>query len=83
MSYGVGRRCGTDLALLWLRHQSVATALIQPLAWEHPYAVGVVLKDKKKKKRIKNASKYGLTIMFIFLSMQYLDKKEIQGILSR
>ena len=28
-----------------------AVASIQPLAWELPYAVGVVLKSKKKKKR--------------------------------
>ena len=33
-----------DPALLWLWHKPVATALIGPLAWEHPYAVGVALK---------------------------------------
>ena len=44
MSCGVGLRCGSDVALLWLWHRSLAaTALIQPLAWEPPYAVGVVL----------------------------------------
>ena len=33
-----------DPALLWLWHKPVATALIGPLAWEPPYAVGMSLK---------------------------------------
>ena len=40
MSYGVGHRCGWDPMLLWLGHRLAATALIRPLAWEPPYAVG-------------------------------------------
>ena len=50
MSCGVGRRCSTDLALLWLWHRPVATAPIRPLAWELPYAAGVALEKKGKKK---------------------------------
>ena len=53
MSSGVGHRCGSDLALLWLWHRPVAVTRIQPLAWEPPYAMGAALKktkDKKKKK---------------------------------
>ena len=50
MSCGVGRRRGSDPMLLWLSHRMVAAALIQPLAWEPPYAVGMALKKKKKKK---------------------------------
>ena len=38
-----------DPALLWLWRGPVATAPIQPLAWEPPSAVGVALKSKKKK----------------------------------
>ena len=38
---------------MWLWCRPVATAPIQPLAWELPYAVGVALKSKKKKKKIK------------------------------
>ena len=38
-----------DLVLLWLWHRSAASALIQPLARELPYAVGVALKKKKKR----------------------------------
>ena len=45
MSYGVGRRCGSDLVLLW--HRLVAIALIRSLAWEPPYATGVALKRQK------------------------------------
>ena len=36
-----------DLALLWLWCRPVVIALIRPLAWEPPYAVGVALKKKK------------------------------------
>ena len=38
MSCGVGHRCGSDLALLWLWCRPAPAALIQPLAWELPYA---------------------------------------------
>ena len=57
MSCGVGCRRGLDLALLWLWCRPVATALILPLAWEPPYAVGTAQENgkmtkKKKKKRL-------------------------------
>ena len=39
-----------DPALLWLWCRPMTTALIQPLAWEPPYAAGVALKRLKKKK---------------------------------
>ena len=51
MSHGVGCRQGSDLALLWLWQRPAATALIQPLAWELPYASDAVLKRQKKKKK--------------------------------
>ena len=44
MSCGVGRRRSSDPALLWLWHRPEATAPIRPLAWEPPYATGMVLK---------------------------------------
>ena len=59
MRCGVGCRRGSDPALLWLWRRPVATATIQPLAWEPPYAAGAAQeiatttttkKDKKKKK---------------------------------
>ena len=52
MSFGVGCRRGSDLALLWLWQRPAATALIRPQAWEPPYAAGAALKkDQKKKKK--------------------------------
>ena len=38
VSYGVGRRRGSDPELLWLWRRPAATAPIRPLAWEPPYA---------------------------------------------
>ena len=51
LSCGVGHRQGSDLVLLWLWHRPMAIALIRPLAWEPPYAMGAALKKIKKKKR--------------------------------
>ena len=54
MSCGVGRRHGSDLALLWLWCRLAETAQIRPLDWEPPYVAGVALKgQKEKKKKIK------------------------------
>ena len=47
MSWGVGHRCSSDLAL-WLWYRLAAVALIQPLAWELPYASGVAIEKAKK-----------------------------------
>ena len=44
-------QCVKDLALLWLWRGPAATAPIRPLAWEPPYATGVVLKRQKEKKK--------------------------------
>ena len=58
MSCGVGHRCGSDMALLWLWRRPSATALIRTLAWEPPCAVGVALqKDKKQNKTKKKTTK--------------------------
>ena len=38
-----------DPSLLWLWCRLAATALIGPLAWEPPYAMGVALKKKPKR----------------------------------
>ena len=46
-------RCGLDPKLLWLWRRVAAAALIQLLAWELPYAVGVALKSKKQKQKQK------------------------------
>ena len=62
MSCGVGRRCGSDPALLWLGHRPAATALIRPLAGELPYAAG---KKKKRKKRGEGENSYIETSEYI------------------
>ena len=52
MSCGVGRRRGSDPALLWLWCRPAVAAPIRPLAWEPPYAKEAdqeIAKDKKKK----------------------------------
>ena len=49
MSYSVGHSCSLDPVLPWLWHRLVAAAMIQTLAWELPYAIGVALKSKKIK----------------------------------
>ena len=51
MICGIGHRCGSDPLLLWFLHRLAATALIRPLAWEPPYAVGVALEKYKKTKK--------------------------------
>ena len=61
MSCGVGHKCGLDPALLCLWRRTVATALIRPLAWEPPYAVGVALKRlKTKQNKTKHPTKTGV-----------------------
>ena len=58
MNSGVGQRHGLDPVLLWLWCRLAAAALIQPLAWEPPYAMGAALKKikliKKRKRKRKN-----------------------------
>ena len=49
MSRGIGRRCGLDPELLWLRCIPAAVAPTEPLAWEPPYAAGAAIKRQKTK----------------------------------
>ena len=53
MSCGIGCKRGLDPTLLWLRCRLAVIAPIGSLAWELPYAMGVVLRLKKKKKTVK------------------------------
>ena len=75
LSCGVGCRCGLDPALLWLWRRPAAVALILPLAWEPPNAMGVALKRHKKKKKKKNSESL-LTIPL----MSYLSKVKLREI---
>ena len=67
MSCGVGHRLGSDPASLWLWCRPAARALIGPLAWERPYAVGTALKKdlKKKKKKEIMAKPYVLKMSLL------------------
>ena len=60
MSCGVGRKRGSDPALLWLWRRLAATAPIGPLAWEPPYATSAaqeMAKRQKNKKQKTNKQK--------------------------
>ena len=56
MSYGVGHRFSSDLALLWLWRRPAAAAPIGPLSWEPPYALGAALEKTKRQKKKKMLS---------------------------
>ena len=63
MSFGIGRRHGSDLVLLWLWRRPVAIVLIRPLDLEPPYALTAALKrhththTQKKQKQSKQTKK--------------------------
>ena len=67
MTCGVGRRCSSDPALLWLWRRPVATALIRPLVWESPYATGAALEKAKRQKK-----KYIYIYIYIYINCTYL-----------
>ena len=73
MSCGVGCRCGSDLALLWLWHRLAAIALIRPLAWESPYAVGVARKRQKTKRKKKKS--YLKILLLLFITINKIIRK--------
>ena len=51
MSCGVGHRHSSDPVLLWLWYRQAAVALIGPLAWEPPYAMGMALKRQQQQQQ--------------------------------
>ena len=57
VSCGVGRRGGSDLALLWLWRRAAKTAPIRPPAWEPPYAAGAAPEKAKRQKKKKKKKK--------------------------
>ena len=65
MSCGVGCRHGSDPTLrLWCR--PVATAPIQPLAWEPPYAMGAAQEMAKRQKKKKCFKQVKLILITLF-----------------
>ena len=60
--------------MLWLWCRLAAAALIQPLAWELPYATHVAIKRKKMKLKLVGHFAYkGVAIIFD-LSISAIDK---------
>ena len=57
----MGRRGGLDLLLLWVWYRLTAAAQIRPLAWELPYASGVALKRRGRKKGKKEEGRKEIT----------------------
>ena len=51
MSCGIGCRHSLDPPLLWLWCRPAAIALIGPLAWAPPYAVGVAPKSQQQQQK--------------------------------
>ena len=75
VSCGVGCRLGSDPTLLWLWRRPVATAPIQPLAWEPPYATGAAQEiattttttTKRQNKQTNKQTNKNETILVIIL----------------
>ena len=77
MSCGVGRRCGSDLTLLWLWCSSAAAALIRHLAWEPPYAMGVALEKVERQKKTK---KKGIDFIISYVTSQLKKPGKVEQI---
>ena len=65
----VGSRCGSDPELLWLWCRLEAAAQIQPLAWEHPYAVVAALNKQNKTYKFSN---FILQFPYFIISVKHL-----------
>ena len=85
MSCGVGRRHGLDLALLRLWCRPAAVALIRPLAWKPPLALGKVLRRQKKKKKPQNGYTVFYSIHMIIWRSVGMERKfaEVRDLRSR
>ena len=85
VSCGVGCRRGLDPALLWLWCRPAAVALIQPLAWEPLYVLGVqkrskTKKTKQNKTKQKNSPKRAL--FFVCLLGVFWPQLQHMGVLT-
>ena len=74
MSCGGGSRGGLDQALLWLWCRLAAVALIWPLAWELPHAVGVALKRKKKVPHYCKTQLWWKGTHFTFMALEWFQE---------
>ena len=79
MSCGVGCRRSSDPTLLWLWLWPAAVALIEPLAWEPPYAVNMALKSKNKNKKQLKSSLVAHWVKDLVLSLLCLGSLQWRG----
>ena len=71
VSYGVGLRCSSDAALLWLWCRQGAAAPIQPLAWELPCAADEAQGKKKKKMEVLDKLSKGILTAIIYGALMF------------
>ena len=65
---------GSVLALLWLWCRLAAVALIQPLAWEFPYAARAALRRRKK---IWGEGKvYDITLFLLLVQIKFINNQQ-------
>ena len=87
VSLGVGHRCSSDPAWLWLWCRLAAVAPVCPLAWEPPYTAGAALKSNKIKMykkfyiKIKDISKRILSDFQYFISKTFPEIIPFRGLL--
>ena len=55
-------------AFLWLWHRWAAAALIQPLAWEIPYAADTAVKKEKKSNPLEGGAFTGDKVLTLTLT---------------
>uniref|UniRef100_A0A4X1SIA2 Apoptosis inhibitor 5 n=1 Tax=Sus scrofa TaxID=9823 RepID=A0A4X1SIA2_PIG len=85
VSCGVGCRCGSDPELLWLWRRLVATAPIQPLAWEPPYAAGAAqeiattttTRQKDKNKQTNKKTNQNCISFLLYSFFQHKDAYQV------
>ena len=83
MICGVGHRRGWDPVLLRLWHRLAAVALIEPLAWESPYAMGAALKSNKNKKKKMILNDQWVTAGIKIKIQKYLETNENKNVTCR
>ena len=66
-----------DLALLWLWHRPAVMALIWPLAWKPPYALGAAPKWQKTKQNKKTADNEQIPHELCLISKLVIHKQPI------
>ena len=81
VSCGVDCRYSSDPTSLWLWHRLAVVALVQPLAWELPYAVSAIKRSKQaRKKEVKLFFAGGMIISILWNLQMNTFSKIVQSI---